>query len=386
MRNNYIPSEAVATYNANFINQDEKGLNATNMGWCHRYAPFRAFICCPNVIRCLKWFKQNRCQNEFINFDNNFLQRYFGNDYWQDEWCQACCKFIEVLVRNTDENGRLISNPGYGWRRTQGDPLVGDQKVFSNNIEVFECVGNLLRFKGYSNRKEMMSMLSAVLSVLVSHPAEFKEKKTIWSDENGFYSGNFYKSTRCPIMYVGNVHFSNAAFLGNNRYKILGHGENNKVYNTHKDLMKDYVEHFKGTNNLIVDVDVVRLDKNKTCDYSQAVPTQDGSQYQHTELSKKVNISKLPEDTNRYNVNINEIRNSLQQMVISNNNFNLAKMWDNPYLMQQAINNYNLYKSCYQSNLQCTKDLVKENPYLINLACRDFWADQNGNWFLKINN
>lgn len=382
MQNTYIPSETVATYNANFIDKDEKGLNATNVGWCHRYAPFRAFICCPNVIRFLKWFKQNRCQYGCINFDNNFLQRYFGNDYWQDEWCQACCKFIEVLVKNTDKNGILMSNPGYGWLRRQGDPL-GDQKVYSNNIEVFECIGNLLRFKYFSDREEMMSMLNAVLSVLVSYPVEFKEKKTMFSNENGFYSGNFYKATRCPIMYVGNVHFSNAAFLGNNRYKILGHGKNNEVYNTHKGLMEGYVRDFKGTNPFISDVDVVILDVNKTCDYSYAVPTQDGNQHQHTVLSEKVKLSKLPEDTNRYNTSINEIRNNLQQMIISNNNFNLAKMWNNQYAMQQAINNYNSNASCYQSNLQLIKDIVKQNHYLTNLAYHDFWIYSNGTWILK---
>lgn len=395
----YISYDAAADYNAKFIKKDANGLDATNQGWCHRFAPFRAFICDPMVIQCLRYFKKTRCKYGYIDFDNNFLQRYFGNNYWQDEWCQACCNFITTLVQNTDRYGRLVEKKGYGCLKRTGNDLntLRNLTSYTLNKDIYESVGNTLEYKYATNINEMCCFLSAVLSILISNSVRYEansDKDTYVSKVNrSFYdAANHYNFTRFPIIHYGN-HFFNSCRI-NNQYTFAGYDNKEPYHYTHKDLVKKYINSFwpidatgkkipEQEPSLTMFVPKITARGKEMCDYSHAVPTQAGNQYQHNITNAKRNQWEIIRANETWDKGIKKLKfhqgryaaawQAFQKNWYSYNYFGALKA-------QQICNQAAID---FDDKLHSLQTLTFLNPCLNNRVNQAFWIAPNGNWILK---
>ena len=396
----YISYDAAADYNAKFIHRDETGLDATNQGWCHRFAPFRAFICNPTVIQCLRFFKKTRCKGGYIDFNNNFLQRYFGNDYWQDEWCQACCNFITTLVQNTDRYGRLIEKRGYGRLKRTGNNAIQTGpylEAYTLNKEIYESVGNTLEYKYATRINEMCCFLSAVLSILISNSVRYEandeEDKYLSTENRGFYdAANHYNFTRSPIIHHGN-HFFNICRI-NNQYTFAGFDNKALYYNTPKDLVKKYINDFwpidimghklpEQEPLLTMFVPKITARGKEMCDYSQAVPTQAGNQFQHNITSAKRNQWEMIRANEEWDNGVKKLKfyrgkyaGAFQQFQKNWYSYNYFGALKAAQICNQVQTDFN----CRLGKLQMIKAL---NPCLSNRVNQAFWIAPNGDWILR---
>ena len=396
--NNYITYDVAADYNAKFIHRDATGLDATNQGWCHRFAPFRAFICDPMVIQCLRFFKKTRCNGGYIDFDNNFLQRYFGNDYWKDEWCQACCNFITTLVQNTDRYGKLVEKRGYGCLKRTGNDLntMGNLESYTLNKDIYESIGNTLEYKYATSINEMCCFLSAVLSILISNSVRYEadiENQHQSANDKSFYEAeNQYKFTRSPIIHCGN-HFFNSCRI-NNHYTLAGYDNKEPYYNTHKDLVNKYINSFwpidatrkkiPGQKPLLtMFVPKITARGKEMCDYSHAVPTQAGNQFQHNITSAKRNQWKMIRANEEWDNGVKKLKfyrgkyagafQQFQKNWYSYDYFGALKA-------QQVCNQAAID---FDDKLHSLQTLTALNPCLNNRVNQAFWIAPNGNWILR---
>lgn len=394
----YISYDAAADYNAKFIKKDANGLDATNQGWCHRFAPFRAFICDPMVIQCLRYFKKTRCNNGYPDFDNSFLKQYFGNDYIQDEWCTACCNFITTLVQNTDRYGRLVEKRGYGCLKRTGNDLntLGNLTSYTLNKDIYESVGNTLEYKYATNINEMCCFLSAVLSILISNSVRYEadiENQHLSTKDKSFYEAeNQYKFTRSPIIHYSN-HFFNSCRI-NNQYTFAGYDNKEPYHYTHKDLVKKYINSFwpidatgkkipEQEPSLTMFVPKITARGKEMCDYSHAVPTQAGNQSQHQIINAKRKLWEIKRINEEWDNGVKKLQFYRGKYAGAFQQFQKNWYSYNYFGALKAAQICNQVQTDFNDRLGKLQMIKALNPCLSNRVNQAFWIAPNGNWILK---
>jgi hypothetical protein len=193
-------------------------------------------------------------------------------------------------------------------------------------------------------------------------------------------------------MHHGN-HFFNICRI-NNQYTFAGFDNKDLYYNTPKDLVKKYIDFYwpidvmghklpEQEPLLTMFVPKITARGKEMCDYSQAVPTQAGNQFQHNIPSAKRNQWEMIRANEEWDKGIKKLKFHQGRYAAAQQAFQKNWCSYNYFGALKAQQIRNQAAIDFDDKLHSLQTLTVLNPCLNNRVNQAFWIAPNGDWILR---